>query len=136
MMALKDLNGRYTFANPRFLELFGLTQEQLIGRNVCELFPNTYAGLVWVKDLEALRYQNKVSAEHVLPTEAGLPRVLTCPRGRAGLRGLYLGLVTRPSAHRMKASWRAASRQALNLPEAPPWPLVMSVCSRIGALPC
>ncbi|KHJ50008.1 hypothetical protein PZ78_15420 [Vreelandella venusta] len=78
MIALKDLNGRYTFANPRFLESFGLTQEQLIGRNVFELFPDTYAGSVWAKDLEALRYQNKVSAEHVLPTEEGHPRVLTC----------------------------------------------------------
>lgn len=80
MIALKDLNGRYTFANPQFLNTFGLTQEQLIGRNVFELFPDAYAGSVWSRDLEALRYQQIVKAEHLLPSEGGDLRIMSCVR--------------------------------------------------------
>ncbi|WP_404465804.1 EAL domain-containing protein [Vreelandella aquamarina] len=78
MIALKDLNGRYTFANPQFLNTFGLTQEQLIGRNVFELFHDAYAGSVWARDMEAVRFQQIVEAEHVLPSDTGSPRILSC----------------------------------------------------------
>ncbi|HAA44418.1 MAG: hypothetical protein XD36_2405 [Halomonas sp. 54_146] len=72
MMALKDLNGRYTFANPQFLNTFGLTKDELVGHNTFELFPEAYASSVWACDLESLRYQRMIKAEHVLATPAGL----------------------------------------------------------------
>ena len=78
MIALKDLNGRYTFANPQFLTAFGLTQEQLIGRNVFEVFPDVYAGSVWARDMDAVRFQRIVEAEHTLPSEHGTTRILSC----------------------------------------------------------
>lgn len=78
MVALKDLNGRYTFANPQFLKTFGLTKEQLIGRSVFELFPDAYAGSVWARDMDAVRFQKIVEAEHTLPSDHGTARVLSC----------------------------------------------------------
>lgn len=73
MVSLKDLNGRYTFANPQFLNTFGLTREELVGHNAFELFPEAYASSVWACDLESLRYQRMIKAEHVLAIpKAGL----------------------------------------------------------------
>lgn len=77
MMALKDLNGHYTFANPQFLNTFGLTREELVGHNPFELFPEPYASSVWACDLEALRYQRMVKAEHVLTTPQGGLRIFS-----------------------------------------------------------
>ncbi|MBT2788812.1 MULTISPECIES: EAL domain-containing protein [unclassified Halomonas] len=77
MMALKDLNGRYTFANPQFLNTFDLSQDALVGRNPFEVFPEPYASSVWASDLEALRYQRMVKAEHVLTSSAGGVRIFS-----------------------------------------------------------
>ncbi|MDR5898561.1 EAL domain-containing protein [Halomonas vilamensis] len=75
MLALKDLNGRYTFANPQFLKAFELQEEDLIGKNPFEVFPEEYAGSVWTRDLEALRYQQMVQAEHALIDEWGVQKI-------------------------------------------------------------
>lgn len=77
MLALKDLNGRYTFANPQFLKTFGFKEEDLIGKNPFEVFPENYAGSVWARDLEALRYQKMVEAEHALIDERGVQKIFS-----------------------------------------------------------
>lgn len=77
MMALKDLNGHYTFANPQFLNTFGLSQNELVGHTPFELFPEPYASSLWTCDLEALRYQRMVKAEHVLTTPDGGVRIFS-----------------------------------------------------------
>lgn len=68
LMALKDLNGRYVFANPQFLTTFDVSLEALVGHTPFELFPESYASSLWASDLEALRYQRIVKSEHVLAT--------------------------------------------------------------------
>lgn len=77
MMALKDLNGHYTFANPQFLNTFGLTKDALVGQNPFELFPESYASSIWTCDLEALRYQRTVKAEHVFTSPDGGVRIFS-----------------------------------------------------------
>jgi two-component system CheB/CheR fusion protein len=76
MLALKDLSGRYTFANPQFLNTFGLKQQDLIGKNPFEVFPEAFAGSVWTRDLEALRYQTVVQAEHALAND-GIQKIFS-----------------------------------------------------------
>lgn len=77
MMALKDLNGHYTFANPQFLNTFDLSKDELVGHNPFELFPETYASSIWTCDLEALRYQRMVKAEHILTSPEGGVRIFS-----------------------------------------------------------
>ncbi len=66
LMAMKDLTGRYLFANKRFIEAFDLDADQYIGKNDFELFPNTYAGSIWACDLEAIRTDSVIEHEHTL----------------------------------------------------------------------
>ncbi|WP_083651483.1 EAL domain-containing protein [Vreelandella massiliensis] len=76
LLALKDLSGRYTFANPQFLNTFGLKEQDLIGKNPFEVFPEAFAGSVWTRDLEALRYQTIVQAEHALADD-GIQKIFS-----------------------------------------------------------
>ncbi|WP_151670728.1 EAL domain-containing protein [Nitrincola schmidtii] len=64
LMAMKDLNGRYLFANRRFLEAFNLSLDDYIGKNDFELFPNSFAGSLWACDLEAIRTGLVKEQEH------------------------------------------------------------------------
>ncbi|WP_052384002.1 EAL domain-containing protein [Litchfieldella xinjiangensis] len=73
LLAMKDLSGKYLFANTSFLEAFGLSKADIHGRSDFELFPSTFAGDIWGCDLEALRGQKVIAAEHLLPGEP--PRV-------------------------------------------------------------
>ncbi|EWC42309.1 hypothetical protein B597_004820 [Stutzerimonas stutzeri KOS6] len=67
LLSMKDLSGNYTFANPAFLESFGLVDGKVEGRNDFELFPESFATASWSCDLEALREKRVVVSEHVLP---------------------------------------------------------------------
>ncbi|MWJ26650.1 EAL domain-containing protein [Halomonas sp. ZH2S] len=67
LLAMKDLGGKYLFANSSFLEAFGLSKTAIKGRSDFELFPDAFAGDNWGCDLEALRGQKVVTAEHTLP---------------------------------------------------------------------
>ncbi len=69
LMAMKDMSGRYLFANKRFLEAFDLSEEEYQGKSDFELFPSPFAGSVWSKDLEAMRETTPVEAEHFLEGE-------------------------------------------------------------------
>lgn len=64
LMAMKDLSGRYLFANRRFLEAFELDPEGYQGKNDFELFPELFAGSVWTCDLETMRSGKIAEAEH------------------------------------------------------------------------
>jgi two-component system CheB/CheR fusion protein len=67
LLAMKDLSGKYLFANPSFCEAFGLDQGAILGRNDFDLFPEAFAADIWSRDMEALRKADRVLAEHVLP---------------------------------------------------------------------
>lgn len=65
LMAMKDLTGRYLFANKRFLEAFQLDAEQITGSNDFDLFPEAFAGSLWSGDLEAIRSGDLRECEHL-----------------------------------------------------------------------
>jgi len=54
LMCMKDRDGRYRFANDRFLERYNLRPEQVLGRTDAELFPRRQALAAAAHDAEVL----------------------------------------------------------------------------------
>jgi PAS domain S-box-containing protein len=54
LMCMKDRDGRYRFANERFLERYNLRAEQVLGRTDAELFPRRQALAAAAHDAEVL----------------------------------------------------------------------------------
>lgn len=67
LLSMKDLSGKFVFANPSFVDAFGLEEGLVEGKSDFELFPESFAADSWSKDLEALRKGAPMVAEHVLP---------------------------------------------------------------------
>lgn len=67
LLAMKDLSGKYLFANPSFCETFGFDPGEVLGKDDFTLFPESFAADVWSHDMQALRGQRRVVGEHVLP---------------------------------------------------------------------
>jgi PAS domain S-box-containing protein len=63
LMFIKDLDGRYRFANRQFLERFGLRLEQVLGRTDAELFPRGQAHVFRANDAEVLAGRRPLEAE-------------------------------------------------------------------------
>ncbi|HYX64452.1 MAG TPA: PAS domain S-box protein [Burkholderiales bacterium] len=63
LMFIKDLAGRYRFANRRFLERFGLQLAQLLGRTDAELFPRAQAAAFRANDAEVAASGRPVEVE-------------------------------------------------------------------------
>ncbi|NEX23113.1 EAL domain-containing protein [Thiorhodococcus mannitoliphagus] len=63
MFAVKDQTGAYEFANQPFLDFFGLTLAQIIGRTDYQIFDTQLADLLQTKDLEVLRRRCAVDSE-------------------------------------------------------------------------
>ena len=55
LVALKDSTGRYEFVNARFEELFGLNNEEVIGKTDKQLFDEAVARDLRERDLETMR---------------------------------------------------------------------------------
>lgn len=58
---IKDLEGRYVFANKQYERIFNLNQESILGKTDFDIFPNQTAKVLRKNDLEVL--QNKVHRE-------------------------------------------------------------------------
>jgi PAS domain S-box-containing protein len=63
LMSLKDREGRYRFANARFLERYALREEQVIGRTDAEIFPRRQALALAAHDAEVLARGQPVQFE-------------------------------------------------------------------------
>lgn len=63
MIAMKDLSGKYLYANDAFRGALGLDDVELEGRTDFEIFPDFFAGEVWSQDLEAIRKLELVESE-------------------------------------------------------------------------
>jgi PAS domain S-box-containing protein len=63
LMFIKDLEGRYRFANRQFLERFGLRVEQVLGRSDAELFPRTQANVFRASDRQVALGRQPVEVE-------------------------------------------------------------------------
>lgn len=66
LLAMKDMAGRYLFANQRFLEAFSIDAAGYMGKSDFDLFGRDFAGSLWSKDLEALRSEQVIDTEHQL----------------------------------------------------------------------
>jgi PAS domain S-box-containing protein len=66
LMSLKDAEGRYRFANERFLQRFGLRREQVVGRKDGEIFAPDQAAAAAAHDAEVLERGTPVQYEHAL----------------------------------------------------------------------
>jgi PAS domain S-box-containing protein len=55
----KDSQGRYIGCNPAFTELMGVSDKELSGKTVQELWPSEHASVYHQKDLELIENQNR-----------------------------------------------------------------------------
>jgi diguanylate cyclase (GGDEF)-like protein/PAS domain S-box-containing protein len=62
---VKDLDGRYRFANRHMREFLGLTEDEIYGKTVTDLYPAEIAEPVLVQDKEVLTKQRTVIRESV-----------------------------------------------------------------------
>jgi two-component system, NarL family, sensor histidine kinase UhpB len=74
IMCFKDRDGRYRFANARFLERHALREEQVFGRTDAELFPRRQALALAARDVEVLTRGEAVEYED-RSREGGVERV-------------------------------------------------------------
>ncbi|HEY1291022.1 MAG TPA: PAS domain S-box protein [Burkholderiales bacterium] len=69
LMCLKDAEGRYRFANERFLQRFGLRRDQVVGRKDVEVFAPAQAAAAAAHDAEVLArgapVQYEQASQHV-----------------------------------------------------------------------
>ena len=93
----KDLQGRYLMVNRRFLELFHVPADAVIGKNDAELFPPQTASALRSVDRRVLVAKAPVTEEEVVPNDGG-PRTylsVKCPlRDRDGRVNGVLGIST------------------------------------------
>ena len=68
---LKDLSGKYLSVNKRYLELFNLTEDQVIGHSDFDIFPKNFAETFRKNDLEVIDKQAPLSHEEVAPQKEG-----------------------------------------------------------------
>jgi len=73
IMCLKDRDGRYRFANAKFLERHALRAEQVVGRTDAELFPRRQALALAARDLEVLTRGQAVEFEEQLNLVSKFP---------------------------------------------------------------
>ena len=74
LLAMKDLNGNYSFANQSFRSAFGHSEKDIIGRSDFDLFPHEFATSIWEYDLKALRARKPMVHEHDFTDTAGTSR--------------------------------------------------------------
>lgn len=56
VVSLKDIKGRYLYVNPRFLKIFNLKKDEVIGKTDADLFEPKVAKAVQARDREVLRF--------------------------------------------------------------------------------
>jgi PAS domain S-box-containing protein len=69
---LKDLEGRYVLVNRRHEELFGISQNQIIGRTDREVFPSGWAEQFQANDRAVLAADTPISIEEHAPQDDGV----------------------------------------------------------------
>ncbi|SMF97261.1 PAS domain S-box-containing protein [Methylomagnum ishizawai] len=72
---LKDLHGRYLLANRRYLKLFQLAPDQVLGKTDQDLFPTATAAHVQANDLAVVRNGMPMEFEETVPTPDGVPHI-------------------------------------------------------------
>lgn len=69
---MKDMEGRYTFVNYRFEQLFHVGREHAVGKSDADIFPPEVATALRANDLEVLKTGAPLEREEVVPQDDGL----------------------------------------------------------------
>jgi PAS domain S-box-containing protein len=69
---MKDTEGRYIMINPRFEELFGITNKEIRGKTDQNIFPKAVAEKIRSSDLEVLTDRRPYQVEETIPQNDGL----------------------------------------------------------------
>ncbi len=72
MMCLKDMDGRYIFANRKFEEVHGLTQDQLLGATVYDLFDREIADPLYEHDMYIAKTGAPEAREQLIAAHDGM----------------------------------------------------------------
>jgi PAS domain S-box-containing protein len=68
---MKDVDGRYTFVNHRFEQLFHVQREHAVGKSDADIFPKEIAEALRANDLEVLQTGAPLEREEVVPQDDG-----------------------------------------------------------------
>ncbi|MEM7429158.1 MAG: PAS domain S-box protein [Pseudomonadota bacterium] len=71
IMCLKDMDGRYIFANKKFEEVHGLSQDQILGATVYDLFDKEIADPLFEHDMHIARTGVPDAREQVIAARGG-----------------------------------------------------------------
>ena len=69
---IKDTDGKYLLINKRYEKLFGITNEEIIGKTDFDVFPADAAEQFRAKDLKAIEAGGPIEEEEHVPQEDGL----------------------------------------------------------------
>jgi len=89
---VKDLEGRYVYANRRVGEVFGMPLDEIVGHTNAEFMPPAVADEVRANDYEVIRTGNRESREEVAH-ENGIDRVFFCARSPWREAGEIMGVI-------------------------------------------
>jgi len=73
----KDLDGRYTLANRRFAQMFGMDATEILGKTDEDLFPAWLAARIREDDRRAVELDDAIELEELVTIPHGQMRVLT-----------------------------------------------------------
>jgi PAS domain S-box-containing protein len=74
---LKDRQGRYKLVNPRYEELFGVTNDDVQGKSDHDIFPRDVADQFFAHDLKVLKEGQALQVEEHIPLADGLHTYLS-----------------------------------------------------------
>ncbi|PTL76217.1 response regulator [Vitiosangium sp. GDMCC 1.1324] len=81
VISVKDVEGRYLLTNRRFLMLFHLTRESVLGKTDYDLFPRVNANAFRAFDQRVMTARKALEAEELMPQDDGLHTYISikCP---------------------------------------------------------
>jgi PAS domain S-box-containing protein len=74
---LKDRQGRYNLVNPRYEELFGVTNDDVQGKSDHDIFPREVADQFFAHDIKVLQEGHPLQVEEHIPLADGLHTYLS-----------------------------------------------------------
>ena len=121
---VKDLEGRYLLVNRRFLDIFHLTDEAVIGRTDYDLFPKEAAEAFRAMDQRVAAANQPLTEEEIAPHVAGLHTYLSVKsqlRDGEGQPYALFGISTDITEHKRDAE---RTKWLASFPERNPNPIV------------
>lgn len=117
MIYLKDRDGRYLYANRQFLDAFGRSEAEILGRGDPELFPAAEAGQFRSHDLRVMQENRARQFEEEAPMAGGRRTFLSIKVplcDAAGVPCAVWGISTDISDHKLTETLLLRAAQALS----------------------